>query len=233
MNKTYSKLLKGIKQYFKKSGFAKAVIGVSGGIDSALSLKLVADALGSNNVTALLMPESGLDHWHNLHDARDFCKKLNVDSKIIHISLILDKFRKYKQNHQSWTNLKPRIRAVLLYNYANANNASVIGTSNKTELALGYFTKHGDGACDIEVIGDLYKTEVLKLAKYLKLPEHIINKTPSADLFKGQTDEGEIGETYANIDLMLQGKKKMSKRIKELIEKNKHKTQPIPIIKTH
>ena len=93
-----------------------------------------------------------------------------------------------------------------------------------------YFTKYGDGACDLEVIGDLYKTEVWELAGYLKLPFGIINKVPSAELYVGQTDEGQIGEMYKDIDAMLQGKKKMSEKVKRLIERNKHKIEKIPVI---
>jgi NAD+ synthase len=201
MEKIYKKLVSGIKQYFKKSGFKKAVIGLSGGIDSALSLRLVADAIGNENVTAILMPEKGLTKRQNVKDAVRLCKSLKVKYKIVAINTILNRFK--KRNQTAWINLKPRIRMLILYNYANADEALVIGTSNKTELKLGYFTKYGDGACDIEVIGDLYKTEVWKLAKYLELPDSIVNKTPSAELYHGHSDEGEIGIQYNEIDDML------------------------------
>ncbi len=232
MERIYKKLIKGTKDYFKKTGFSRAVVGVSGGIDSALSLMLVADAIGNKNITALLMPEKGLSKIEDVKDSIELCKSLKVNYKIIEINSILNNF-KMKQNKNSLINLKPRIRMLLLYNYASTNNALVIGTSNKTELKLGYFTKYGDGACDIEVIGDLYKTEVWKLAKYLKIPENIINKTPSAGLFKGQSDEAEIGASYTEIDGMLIGKGKINNKIKKLIEKNKHKTERIPIIQVH
>jgi len=232
MKKTYNKLTKGIKKYFQKSNIKKAVIGLSGGIDSALSLKLVADAIGNNSITALIMPEKGLTKKQDVKDAINLCKLLKVNYKIIEINSILNNFKKTKQNKIARINLKPRIRMLLLYNFANKNNALVIGTSNKTELKLGYFTKHGDGACDLEVIGDLYKTEVKELARLLKQPESIINKVPSAGLFKNQTDEKDIGLKYGNIDNMLKGKKPISKKLRKLIQKNKHKTQAIPIIKT-
>ncbi len=233
MEAAYNCIIKGIRQYFKKAGMREAVIGLSGGIDSALALRLVADAVGSENVIALLMPEKGMTRIEDVKDAASLCRLLKVKYKIIEIINILDNFKKIKQNKNSWINLKPRIRMLILYNYANANNALVIGTSNKTELTLGYFTKYGDGACDLEVIGDLYKTEVWELAKYLKLPSEIIDKVPSAGLFKGQTDEKEIGASYEDIDNMLMGKRKISKRLKRLINKNKHKTERIPIIKVH
>lgn len=233
MEAAYNCIIKGIRQYFKKAGMREAVVGLSGGIDSALALRLVADAIGSDNVMALLMPEKGLTRIEDVKDAANLCRSLKIKYKIIEINLLLDIFKKTKQNKNSWINLKPRIRMVILYNYANLNNALVVGTSNKTELKLGYFTKHGDGACDLEVIGDLYKTEVRALARYLNLPSEIIDKVPSAGLFNGQTDEKEIGASYEDIDNMLMGKRKISKRLKRLINKNKHKTERIPIIKVH
>ena len=234
MNKVHSKLVKGIKQYFRKAGIKKAVIGLSGGIDSALALKLTADAIGNDNVTALLMPERGLTKKVNVEDAVNLCGLLRVEYKIIPINSFLREFKKiktWKQNKIALINTKSRVRALILYNYSNTHNALVIGTSNKTEIKLGYFTKYGDGACDIEVIGSLYKTEVWELAKYLGIPKSIIHKVPSAELFHGHTDEKEIGEKYSDIDLMLKGKKKMSKKVKERIKENRHKMEEIHIIK--
>ena len=132
----------------------------------------------------------------------------------------------WKQNKIAKMNTASRIRAVILYNYANAHNALVIGTSNKTELKLGYFTKYGDGACDIEVIGDLFKTEVIELSKFLKIPEKIINKVPTAELYHGQTDEAELGASYEEIDKILKNNKSdsnLSKKIKKRIKDNEHK----------
>ncbi len=234
MKKVYENLTKGIKHHFRKYGIKKAVIGLSGGIDSALALRLTADAIGKDNVTALLMPEKGLTKLSNVSHAIGLCESIKVDYRVIPINSFLNQFGKikgWKQNKNAEINTKARIRAVILYNYANSNDAIVIGTSNKTELKLGYFTKYGDGACDIEVIGDLYKKEVRGLARYLNLPLEIINKAPSAELYKNHTDEGEIGETYENIDNMLKGKKKMSEKIRKLIQRNKHKTDKIFVVK--
>ena len=234
MRKIYKNLVKGISDYFKRNKIKEAVIGLSGGIDSALSLRLVADAIGNRNITALLMPEKGLTKLENVEDAAELCKELKTEYRIIPINRFINEFKKlraWKQNKNAAINTKSRIRAVILYNYANTHDAIVIGTSNKTEMKLGYFTKYGDGACDIEVIGDLYKTEVWELSKYLKLPERIINKTPSAELYHGHTDEQEIGERYEDIDKMLQGRKKMSEKLKRFIDKNKHKTEKIPVVR--
>lgn len=236
MKEAYNNLVKGIGQYFSKAGIKKAVIGLSGGIDSALALRLTADAIGNKNITALIMPERGLTKLSNVRDAIELCESLCVKYKVMPINSFLNQFNKIKeweQNKDAITNTKARVRAIVLYNFANTHNALVIGTSNKTELKLGYFTKYGDGACDIEVIGDLYKTEVRGMARYLNLPLEIINKTPSAELYHGHTDETEIGETYENIDKMLKEKMKTNYKIKRLIERNMHKTEKIPIMRVH
>src|SRR3989338_2450363 len=154
IKQTYDALVSGIKGYFRKNKFERAVIGLSGGIDSALSAKLVADAIGKENLKALIMPVKGLSSEENIQDAVEFCTLNGIDYSLIFINNFLKEFEKleWKQNEIAKMNIASRIRAVLLYNYANSNNALVIGTSNKTEILVGYFTKYGDGAVDIEVI---------------------------------------------------------------------------------
>jgi NAD+ synthase len=245
-HKTYNKIIKGIKDYFKENKFKKAVLGLSGGVDSSLSCKLVRDALGNNNVHGLIMPEKGVTKTVNIKDAIELVKKLKIKHTLIYINDFLKPFNKveWEQNKYAKINIKARIRATLLYNYANSNKALVIGTSNKSELLLGYFTKYGDGAVDNEVIGSLFKTEVIKLAKFLCLPKRIINKTPSAELYKGHSDEQELGASYELIDKILIDKfvdkknnnylynkydKKIVDNILSLVEKNKHKRE-IPFI---
>jgi NAD+ synthase len=143
-------------------------------------------------------------------------------------------------------NLKPRIRMVILYEYANNHSCLVVGTTNRSEHEIGYFTKHGDGACDIEPIQHLYKTEIFELAKYLGIPDCIINKAPSADLWEGQTDEGEIGLTYKQLDKCLKlwempdfdddDMKKVGvtskevERVRSLLSKSGHKRRLPPCI---
>ena len=247
MHSVYTKIITGIHKYFKSAKIDKAVIGVSGGIDSSLCLKLTVDALGAGNVTGLLMPEKGISSEENLRHAKRLCEFLGVEHFTIPINKFLTDFLAlpWQPNDLAQINTKARIRMVVLYNYANTHNSMVIGTSNKTELMLGYGTKYGDMAADIEIIADLYKEEVYQLAEYLNLPDELITKAPSAELYPGQTDEEEIGVSYKEIDSILkQIEKGLSKddmitkginpnsilKITRLIEINKHKTTTPPII---
>lgn len=236
MKKIYNKLIKGVQVYFKKSSYKKAVIGLSGGIDSSLSAYLVAKAIGNNNLFGILMPEIGLTQRSSIDHAIKIANLIKIKYTIQPINEFLKPFAKlrWQQNKIAAINTKARIRANILYNYANANNALVIGTSNKSEILLGYFTKYGDGAVDIEVIGDLFKTQVYELAKFLKLPKEIIEKQPSAELYHGHTDEAELGASYAEIDKILKTKNfssKLGKEIRKRVIENEHKRVPVPIIR--
>ena len=201
----YDTLVSRIKNYFNKNNIKKAVIGLSGGLDSSVSAKLVADAIGKDNVHGLIMPLKGLSSEENIKDAVEFCTLNSINYSLIFINDFIKEFEKldWKQSKIAEMNIASRIRAVVLYNYANTHNALVIGTSNKTEILLGYFTKYGDGAVDIEVIGELFKTEVKKVAGFLKISEKIINKVPTAELYHGQTDEEELGISYEELDKIL------------------------------
>lgn len=235
MDKTqqdYNLLISEIKNFFRKNSYSKAVLGLSGGLDSAVCAKLLADALGNDNVTVIIMPEKGISSEENIKDAEELADSLKIKKEIIWIDSIIAQFKKlaWKQTRTAVMNVKARIRALILYNYANSNNALVAGTSNKSEILLGYGTKYGDLAADVYIIGDFFKTAVKQLAYFLKIPEKIIKKEPSAELELNQTDEKEIGANYYEIDAMLKGEKQKTTKIKKLIEKNKHKTQKIPII---
>lgn len=248
MHNTYTKIIAGIQRYFRDAGFEKAVIGVSGGVDSALSLKLTVDALGHENVTALTLPENGVSSDENQLHAKGLCKYLQVEHFSFSINRFLTDFLAlpWKPNNLAQINTKARVRMVVLYSFANTRNALVIGTSNKTELALGYGTKHGDLAADLEIIGDLYKDEVYALAQHVGLPDEFITKPPSAELYSGQTDEDELGMSYKEIDNIL---RKIAKgatkdelinkgmqpnsvhKVFRLMEINRHKIESAPMIK--
>ncbi|OGJ41828.1 hypothetical protein A3B60_01615 [Candidatus Peregrinibacteria bacterium RIFCSPLOWO2_01_FULL_39_12] len=220
MHNIYTKIIAEIQKYFKEAKTEKAVIGVSGGIDSALCLKLVADALGEDNVTALLMPEKGISSEENHMHAKALCQFLKVTQHTITINKFLTDFLSlpWQPNDLAQINTKARIRMVLLYNFANSKNALVIGTSNKTELALGYGTKYGDLAADIEIIGNLFKEDVYKLAEHVGLPQEFLDKTPSAELYPDQTDEDELGMNYKEIDIILRKMEEGSSK-EDLVDK--------------
>jgi len=197
-----------IKAYVKKSGTKGAVIGLSGGIDSAVTTYLAVKALGRQNVLALIMPERSLTPPEDVLDATDVANILNIEFSVMDISETLNSFiisipEFVEDDRMSAGNLKARIRMCTLYYYANMMNRIVIGTGNRTELLLGYFTKYGDGGVDIEPIGNLFKSQVRKLAVYLDVPKHIIDKPPTAGLWPGQTDEKDLGLTYEEIDNVL------------------------------
>ena len=187
-----------------RAGFSRAVVGLSGGLDSTLSCTLAAQALGPENVLALRMPyktssQDSLDHAQMVID------QLGVRSLTIPITEMVQPYLDTIADASSVRrgNVMARARMIILYDQSEAFNGLVIGTGNKTEILLGYTTLFGDSACAINPLGDLYKTQVRQLARALGVPEAILRKPPSADLWKDQTDEGELGFTYAEVDKLL------------------------------
>ncbi len=205
MHNIYTKILAGIHKFFKETQVEKAVIGVSGGVDSALALKLLVDSLGEDKVTAVLMPEKGVSMEENLQHAKGLCQFLKVEYFLVPINKHLMDFLAlpWKPSNLAQMNTKARVRMTILYSFANTRNALVVGASNKTELSLGYGTKQGDLGVDIQILGDLFKEEVFALADHVGLPNEFLEKTPSAELFVGQTDEEELGMTYKEMDTIL------------------------------
>jgi len=196
-----------LSEKLRKVGAKGFVLGVSGGIDSAVCLRLCARAVGPKKVLGLLMPEKD-SAAEDLADAKELCGTEGVAHKVVDITGPVDAFAEavdQKPDRKSLANIKARCRMVVLYHYANTDRRLVVGTSNKSELLIGYFTKFGDGGADLEPIGDLYKTEVRQLAREIGIPKKIVDKVPTAGLWKGQTDEGEMGISYDRLDAILLG----------------------------
>jgi NAD+ synthase len=229
-----------------KSGFSKVILGLSGGIDSALVAYLCANSFSPENVTALIMPYRS-SNPENMDDAKLVAESLKINYEIIDISPMVDSFFEHDNSADVTRrgNRMARERMCFLYDRSLKDNSIVIGTSNKTELLLGYGTIFGDLASALNPIGDLYKTQVWQLSQFLNIPKNIIDKPPSADLWAGQTDESEIGYSYDELDRLLYHlvdlrysddmllemnfKIKMIQEIKSRIQKFQFKRRP-PII---
>jgi NAD+ synthase len=236
-----------IKIYFENSGCKGVVIGLSGGVDSAVIAILFRHILGKNKTKCLFLPDDAtpeLDFKHIDLIVKKFdlsCEKKDITEVVKQITnnCVIE------PDTNALANIKARVRMILLFEYANMTTSLVCGTSNKSELLVGYFTKYGDGGADIMPLGDLYKTQVWELAKYLKIPEVIISKPPSAGLWRGQTDEQELKLSYIELDRILAGLerkidlKKIVKiagvklsdveRVKNMRRKSQHKRR-LPLI---
>lgn len=197
-----------IRARISESGTSGAVIGLSGGVDSAVVAYLTVAAVGKENVLAIMLPVQDLTPGYDTDDATRVANRLGIEYRVIEVGDVLHGFSDLIPDYDpdavvASGNLTARIRMCVLYYYANLMNRLVVGTGNRTELLLGYATKHGDAGVDIEPIGDLYKTEVFELAGFLGVSKRIIIKAPSARLWAGQTDEGELGMRYPDIDRIL------------------------------
>ena len=188
-----------------KFGFKRAVLGLSGGIDSAVSCALAAKAFGPKNVLAVMMPYKTSNADSEGH-ARLVATKLGVESRKVDISKLVDGYfdtvdvaDKVRRG-----NVMARARMIVLYDLSVEWRGLVIGTSNKTEILLGYSTQFGDAASALNPLGDLYKHQIYQLARHLQLPAAVVDKAPSADLYQGQTDEADLGFTYAEVDKLLE-----------------------------
>jgi NAD+ synthase len=207
------------------------VVGMSGGVDSSVTGVLAKRALG-DKVLGLILPCDS--DPKDAARAQMLAEKFGIRTETIDLTAAFHELRKILPSADVKTlgNLKARLRACALYHYANKDCLLVLGTSNKSEIAIGYFTKHGDGAADLEPLGGLYKTQVVEIARHLELPDDIINALPTAGLWNGQTDEGEIGMKYIELDSILHAlernkevtadAKKLA-RLKDLIKKSSHK----------
>jgi NAD+ synthase len=197
-------LLDFIRDQIHNAGFSKAVIGLSGGVDSAVAAFLSAEALGKENVCAVIMPYK-TSNPESKADASSIVDELNIRSEVVDITPMVDPFITGQKIHDNVRrgNIMARMRMIVLYDFSLRDGALVVGTSNKTETLLGYGTLFGDMACAVNPLGDLYKAQVWQLARALGVPKNIIDKKPSADLWQNQTDEGELGFLYKDVDRLL------------------------------
>jgi len=225
------KLVEWITDKVKGADAEGVIFGLSGGVDSAVVSLLCKTAFPDNSL-AFMLPCHSIKE--DIEDAVSFAEKFNIMYRIVklsdHYDELVKEFNKVKlaktvdsnRGRTALANIKPRLRMTTLYYFANLLNYLVVGTGNKSERMVGYFTKYGDGGVDIAPLGNLLKTEVRELAVYLGVPQEIIDKPPSAGLWKGQTDEAEMGITYEDLDACLSGQKSMAK-VDLMIKMSEHK----------
>jgi NAD+ synthase len=228
-----------IKKKVEEAGADGVVLGLSGGVDSSLTAALAKKALG-DKVLVLLMPchsdPTDLEH------ARRVATQFGIETEYVNLGPMFDRLMASlpRGSDMAVANLKPRLRMATLYYFANTRNYLVAGTGNRSELTVGYSTKYGDGGADLLPLGDLLKYQVRELARELGVPEEIIAKPPSAGLWAGQTDEGEMGITYDELDRTILALEKGDtggcdeatlERVKAMKAASEHKRQPIPICK--
>ena len=239
-------LLDFIRRETLRTGLSRAIVGVSGGIDSAVVLALAVKALGSGSVVGAVLPYR-TSAPSSLRDARQIIRRFRVRPVEVDITPMVDAYfsNAPDANRLRRGNKMARERMAVLYDLSAAHGALVLGTSNKTELLLGYGTIHGDLASALNPLGDLYKTQVRQLARHLGIPPRVVAKRPTADLYPGQTDEGELGFTYARVDRLLyflvdlRGRpeeaarvgfpRQMVKRVQEMIRTSQYKRR-LPLI---
>jgi NAD+ synthase len=237
-----------LREEITRTGMARGVVGLSGGVDSALACFLVVEALGPANVLAVRMPykQSSPD---SLRHAEQVIQATGVKSLTIDITPMVEPlFTQIPSiDARRKGNIMARERMIILYDQSAEFGALVIGTGNKTEIMLGYTTLYGDSACALNPLGDLYKTQVRQLSRAMGVPEAIVAKAPTADLWSGQTDEGELGFTYEDVDRLLYllvderyspeecvqagFKKAFVERVVEIVRRNQFKRVLPPIAK--
>lgn len=243
-----SRISEWIRERVLEAGARGVVLGMSGGLDSSVAAVLCKRAFPDTTL-GLIMPCFSLEE--DLEHAKLVASKFGIETRVLDLSGIFTSFVQLLEHSGdiggetralAVANLKPRLRMICLYYFANMLKYLVVGTGNKSELSIGYFTKYGDGGVDILPLGDLLKTEERSLAVELGIPETIIAKVPSAGLWEGQTDEGEIGMSYEVLDGILsaleRGNESSSRfepelveRVKHMMEKSRHKREGIPIFK--
>ncbi len=231
-----------IRYAYWSSGSRGIVVGLSGGVDSAVAAVFCCRAIGGEKVTGISLP-SAVTRPDDIKDAAILCEKWGMRHQVVSIEPMLDAFRtmpEFRDSRYLLGNLMARTRMAILYYHANRDHYLVCGTSNRSEYMLGYCTKYGDNAADLQPIVHLYKTEIFVIARELGIPESIRKKTPSAGLWEGQSDEEEIGLSYEEIDTSLrmlelrgwEADTLHEKKVLELVKKSEHKRLPAPNLLT-
>jgi NAD+ synthase len=229
------KIVSWIKRQVRAAKAKGVVLGLSGGLDSCVVAVLARKALGAKNVLALMLPCHS--HSGDMADAKLLARRFGIRTKAVDITKAYDGLIGILPvaDRMTQANIRPRLRMIVLYYFARKLKFLVCGTSNKSELVAGYFTKFGDGASDILPLGRLYKTQVRALAKEIGIPQRIIDKAPTAGLWPGQTDEGEMGITYSELDeIAARLEKKQAQRlskakvdkVKKMMRCSQHKRSP-------
>jgi NAD+ synthase len=238
-----------LRAHVDQAGAGGVLVGLSGGIDSGLCARLARDALGPDRVHGLLLPDK-LFPAPLREEVAEFARRLGVSLRVVEIdgpeSDVRTLFPEVT-DRVSWGNVKARLRMIMNYLVAREHGLLVVGTGNKSEILMGYFTKWGDGGVDLLPIGDLYKTQVRALAQHLELPQSMQDRPPTAGLWEGQTDEEELGLPYAELDQILFGMEQLRtpeeiaqaahiplervRAVEATVDRTRHKRRPPPIPK--
>ena len=238
-----------LRAHADEAGRAGYVLGLSGGIDSALAARLAVDSVGPDHVTGVLLPDAQFSSAL-ANETREYAESLGVEALSLSIDESEEALRRVLpdvSDRVAWGNVKARLRMIILYAVAAQRQRLVLGTGNKSELLLGYFTKYGDGGADVLPLGDLYKTQVRELARHLGLPQAVLERAPTAGLWEGQTDEAELGLPYEQLDRVLVGLERLYteaeimektgfsesvvREVVERVNRNRHKRRLPPIPK--
>lgn len=212
-----------LKDEVFKTGLSKVTVGISGGLDSAV-VAILCKEVFKDNMSGVFMP-SQFSSKESIEDAKELCEKFDIKYEIISIAPMVEGYFKDKKDASPLRigNFSARMRMATLYDISARDNSLVVGTSNKSEILLGYGTIFGDTACAINPIGEMYKSDEFEFARYLGVPDAILNKKPSADLWEGQSDEDEIGYSYKVMDSMLKKMIDDGMSKEDLIKSNENK----------
>lgn len=238
LKKTIQDVVNWISSQVSSAGKSGAVLGLSGGIDSGVVAALACKSLGPEKVTPMILPCQS--HSKDAQDARKVAEFLGLESVQVDLTVAYNSLMSVLPSGSALANanIKPRLRMITLYHRAQSLDALVLGTGNRTEIAVGYFTKHGDGAADLLPLASFTKTEVRDMATHLGLPQWLVDRPPSAGLWEGQTDEKEMGIQYRELDeALVKMANKLDHEVPEQVRSHitrkmlasEHKRRPIPV----